>query len=584
MKTKILDCTIRDGGYLNNWDFSRELVKDTYRSVSKTGVDYIEIGFRSTAKYFDPARVGLWRFTPENLVNDIVSNVAGAPLALMVDYGKADIEDIPPAAESPVRLYRIASHKTRLVEAIDFANQVAAKGYETAIQLMGIVGYTAADFQQILTPLKESQLTYVYFADSYGSLLPQDIYKYCDILRAVDKPLGFHPHNNMQLAFSNSLAAIAAEIDIVDGTVFGMGRGAGNLPLETLIAYFQKTIDENRYNMLPVLDLIQRWYLELKARFSWGYNLPYMISGVYEVHPNYAKALTDSGEFTIDEIQSVLQLIQCMNPVGFDKNIVPQIVQTGFVGRQSDTGHAEEDDRAPVIPIKPDYTDRYQGSDFLILANGSSLATCRMDIQRFIEQYQPVVIGSNYLGDLFVPHYHSFNNRRLFEQHVTSVHPDSGLLLCNGFEYDYIRRHTDRSYELIQHGAGPMAEFSLTDGIIGGDYRAIPILSIAAALAMGARRVFIAGMDGYKDFETFFNAGLGDSADDVNAGDKAGISSRSGTYREQMEWHNYVEASLKQINDYLVANEMNDLIIITPTTHRLYYESITNFISVGPQV
>ncbi len=580
MKTKILDCTIRDGGYLNNWDFSRELVKDTYRSVSKTGVDYIEIGFRSTKKYFDPVKVGLWRFTPEELVKEIVSNVADTPVSLMVDYGKADIDDIPPADESAVRLYRIATHKTKILEAIDFANQVTAKGYETAIQMMGIVGFTDSDFKRVLTPLKDSQLTFVYFADSYGSLLPQDIQKFIDILRVVEKPLGFHPHNNMQLAFSNSLAAIAGEIEIVDGTVFGMGRGAGNLPLETMIAYLQKTVDENRYNVLPVLDLIQRWYLDLNAQHPWGYNLPYMISGVYEVHPNYAKALTDSGEFSIEEIQSVLQLIQRMNPVGFDKNIVPQIVQTGFVGSQPESSLAEGENRSAVIPSTPDYVDRYLGSDFLILANGSSLVTYQNEIKKFIKKYQPVVIGSNFLGDLFIPHYHSFNNHRLFEKHVASVHHDSKLLICNSFDHDYIRTHTNRSYELIQHGVEPAAEFSLSGGIIGGNYRAIPVLSIATARAMGAKRIFIAGMDGYKDFETFFSAGLTESNGTDNSDDQIRLSNRSGTYQEQMEWHNYVEASLKQINDYLVANDMNDLIIITPTTHRLYYESITNFINM----
>ncbi len=580
MKTKILDCTIRDGGYLNNWEFSRELVKDTYRSVSKTGVDYIELGFRSTEKYFDPKQVGLWRFTPEKLVDEIVSNVAGAPLSLMVDFGKVDLQDIPPAAESAVKLYRIATHKIKILEAIEFSNQVVAKGYEVAIQLMGIVGFTDSDFKRILTPLKKSQLTYVYFADSYGSLLPEDIQKYIDILRVVEKPLGFHPHNNMQLAFSNSLAAIASDIDIVDGTVFGMGRGAGNLPLETIIAYLQKTVDENRYNVLPVLDLIQRWYLDLMTQHPWGYNLPYMISGVYEVHPNYAKALTDSEEFSIEEIQSVLQLIQRMNPVGFDKNIVPQIVQTGFVGSQPGSSLPEAENRPMTTPTIPDYRDRYPGRDFLILANGSSLVTYQKGIEQFINQYEPIVIGSNYLGDLFIPDYHSFNNRQLFEKHIASVHADSKLLVCNSFDHDYIRDCTNRPYDLIQHQAQSTTEFGIADGIISGNYQAISVLSIGLALAMGAARVFIAGMDGYKDFETFFSTGLTESGGVDNFSDNIGLSNRSGTYQEQMKWHNYVEASLKQINDYLVANDMNDLIIITPTTHRLYYESITDFITM----
>ena len=100
MKTKILDCTIRDGGYLNNWDFDEILVKDLYRSVSKSGTDYIEIGFRSSDKYFNSSEVGIWRFTPENIVEEIIKNNAGSKISLMVDFGKVDLSDIPDAALS----------------------------------------------------------------------------------------------------------------------------------------------------------------------------------------------------------------------------------------------------------------------------------------------------------------------------------------------------------------------------------------------------------------------------------------------------------------------------------------------------
>lgn len=580
MKTKILDCTIRDGGYLNNWDFSRELVKDTYRSVSKTGVDYIEIGFRSTEKYFDPTKVGLWRFTPEELVKEIVSNVAGVPVSLMIDFGKAEIGDILPAQESAVKLYRIATHKTEILEAVAFANQVAEKGYKTAIQLMGIVGFSNLDFERILPPLQDSLLSYVYFADSYGSLLPQDIEKYILILRDTDKALGFHPHNNMQLAFSNTLAAIHSRIDIVDGTVFGMGRGAGNLPLETLIAYCQKTVDENKYNVLPILDLINRYFIDMIAKHPWGYNLPYMISGVYEVHPNYAKTLTDAGEYTINDIQDVLQLIHHLNPVGFDKDIVHQIVQTGFISKhQYNIEHVKNGADTPVTIEKPVYLNRHTNRDFLILANGSSLAMYRDAINRFIAEYDPIIIGSNYLGNLFTPHYHSFNNRRLFDKHVDKVHPDSKLLLYYRFQHDYIRQYTLSDYELIQQINNNKDDFGITDGIIQNDYKAISVLSIAVAIVMGAKRVFIAGMDGYKDLDTFLTKGLPVKNTGKTVGDpKPLISDRSGTYPEQMEWHNYVEMTLRQINDYLISRDMNDLIIITPTTHKLYYESIENFL------
>jgi 4-hydroxy 2-oxovalerate aldolase len=582
VKAKILDCTIRDGGYLNNWDFSIDLVKDLYRSVSKSGVDYIEIGFRSTNKYFDPKDVGIWRFTPEELVNNIVGNIAGVPISLMIDFEKADLSDIPLAVDSKVFLYRIAVHKDKLLNAIEFANNVVDMGYEVAIQIMGIVSYTENDFQKIMPSLTSSKLTYVYFADSYGSLLPKDIEKYINILRQTNKLLGFHPHNNMQLAFSNSLTAIDHGIDIVDGTVFGMGRGAGNMPLEALITYCQKSVDKNKYNALPIFDLINKYFLTLMEEHPWGYNLPYLVSGAYEVHPNYAKNLTKKDEYTIEDISSVLQVINHLNLTGFNENIIPQIIQTGFIGEQNTL--QENNIESVNIPSKsPKYINRFENRDFLILANGPSLVTYHNSINKFIELIDPIIIGSNYLGDLYVPDYHTFNNRSLFKKYIDKVSPESHLMLCNRFDHNFIRKHTALDYEHIQYGTENESIFNIENGIMSYNISAISILSIALAVAMGARQIFIAGMDGYKDFETFFAKGLS-IKEIIDTESHDDLSNRSGTYHEQMRWHNYLEKLLKQINNYLISCDLNDLIIITPTTHKLYYEGIDNFLKPEKKV
>ncbi|GAG51802.1 unnamed protein product, partial [marine sediment metagenome] len=213
----------------------------------------------------------------------------------------------------------------------------------------------------------------------------------------LDKSIGFHAHNNLQLAFANTLEAIRDGIDITDGTVFGMGRGAGNLPLETLITYFEKAIGGTKYNVLPILELIDKYFLYLSKEFKWGYNLPHMISGIYEVHPNYATDLIESGDYNIEDIQSVLQLINKMNPIGFDKNIIAQIVQTGFVGHEgldAETISEPGDVEAGQIyqSAEATYKDRHKGRDFLILANGPSLVSYKDKIDQFIELYDPIVV------------------------------------------------------------------------------------------------------------------------------------------------------------------------------------------------
>lgn len=181
----------------------------------------------------------------------------------MVDFGMVDIEDIPDQRNSIVSMYRAAVHKDKVLSAIELCNAIADKGYTASIQLMGIVNYTEDDFNQIFKSLKESRIAYVYFADSYGSLLPSDIKSIFNRLSITGKKIGFHAHNNLQLGFANTLEAIKNGVDIVDGTVYGIGRGAGNLPIEILLSHLEKNSVKNTYNSFPVLDIIDRYMLDI---------------------------------------------------------------------------------------------------------------------------------------------------------------------------------------------------------------------------------------------------------------------------------------------------------------------------------
>jgi 4-hydroxy 2-oxovalerate aldolase len=479
---------------------------------------------------------------------------------------------------SKVSLYRVAVHKDKVLDAIKLANAIAEKGYKVAIQLMGIVGYTDEDFKKVLGPLKQSNVNYVYFADSYGSLLPSDIKRHISMLRKTGKLIGFHPHNNLQLGFANALEAIRCGVDIVDGTVFGIGRGSGNLPIETLITYFEKAVDNTRYNVLPVLELIDEYFISLSQEVKWGYNLPYMISGIYGVHPNYARALIESGGYSIDDVKSVLQLVNKMNPIGFDEKVIPKIKRTGFVADQDFEIKAEVG-RGNYPVGKVAYQNRHKGRDFLILANGASLVSFRDKLNQFIEKHDPVIIGSNYLGGMFVPHYHSFNNEKRLAEHVGDVHPDSKLLLGSSLSKEFVAKHTGRVFELIQNSCDAGSKFNIKDGVIVNDCRSIAVLSVAVAIVMGAKQIFIAGMDGYKDVETFLTEGIQSSSSRSKKKEAIKISARSGEYKEQMEWHAAIDGLLKQINEYLVSKGLNDLIIITPTTHKSFYESVDAFLN-----
>ncbi len=216
-RIEILDCTIRDGGYVNNWSFSKDLVRESYRALSKSGVNWVELGFRGSERYFDPQKYGLWRFTKDDVVNEVTRNINGAKIAVMGDYGKIDAEDFVVARESPVHLVRIAVHKDKVANAVNLLEKIKEKGYQTSLQCMGYSTYTSAEKRELLSILKSTGIDYVYVADSYGSVFPFQIPGLFEPLLAVGGfKVGFHPHNNIQMAFANTLEAIRVGVHIID--------------------------------------------------------------------------------------------------------------------------------------------------------------------------------------------------------------------------------------------------------------------------------------------------------------------------------------------------------------------------------
>lgn len=567
-KFEILDCTIRDGGYLNNWNFDEKMVRDVYYGIAKSGVDIIEIGFRDRP---NKERTGVWCSTPESIINKLFNGISGAAIALMVDLGKFDLQDIPLSSESLVKIYRVACHKDKVFDAIDVCKTLAKKGYKISIQLMGIDGYTDKEISDLIDPLKQSVINYVYFADSYGSLFPQDIKRYIEALRLTGKKIGFHAHNSLQFAFANTLEAIKNGVDIVDGTIYGMGRGAGNLPLEALIIYLEHTMNNNKYNVLPILDLIDRYFIGLHNELKWGYSLPYMLSGTFQVHPDYAKSLIDYHEYKVDDIVKALEVIKSLGPIGFKNELLEKVINSGFIGslsKEEDSNHdfKEVDDLLNKYPVK--YVNRHRDRDFLILANGPSLKEYKDDVDGFIRQYDPVIMGANYLGGLFKPHYHAFSNKRRFINYIDSVGKDSNLLISSNFEEDFISQYTGRNYEWLVHFNRVSSCFGINEGVITSNCRTVAILLIAAAIVMGAKRIFVAGLDGYKSKDNFLS-------NNVHFYDE---SEEAENFRILMEKHNWNETMLNSIDQYLLAHSKEGIHIITPTTHKYFYTSLHNWI------
>lgn len=567
---KILDCTIRDGGYVNDWHFDMKFVREAYRSLSKAGIDYVELGFRGTEKYFNRKEYGIWRFSEDALIREVSKGINGAKIAIMADYGKIEEGDFDCANNTAITLIRLAVHKDSVKDAINLLEKIKNKGYEVSLNVMGISSYTHFDIKNLISLLKASDVDYVYIADSYGSIFPNQIQSIIEsFLEIPNAMIGFHPHNNLQMAFANTLEAIRCGAHIIDSSMYGMGRGAGNLPTEIILAYFQK-IKPHRYNALPVLNCIDTFLMKIFEDNPWGYSLPFMLSGVFSTHPNYVKDLLDRKRYSMEDIWRVMELIKKKNPIGYSKQIIDDVIINGFIGdgvlRDIKVVGKESVDFNKQKVFVP-YIGRHRGKSFLILANGPTLKEYQIRIQAFIEKYNPIVIGANYLGNLIKPHYHAFTLPKRFLRFYDTVAPDSKILLGEYIPDPLVRTYLDRPYERIYYDDIVNKEFDIdTTGRISSNCRTVSVLLIAVSIVMGAEKIYVAGMDGYLSTDKEGHFLFYHDEDEYER-------------RELIiERHHWCAWHLGQINNYLLSKEKEDIHIITPTSYYNFYKGIGNYL------
>ena len=281
---KVLDCTVRDGGLINKWQFSDDFVRKVFCALSQSGVDYMEIGYKSSEKYFSREDNGAWKFCTEEDVKRIVGETdLTMKLSAMADIGRIDQEDIPLKEDSVLDMIRVACYVKEIDKGIRLAHACMDKGYEATINLMAVSKVLERDLDEALNDLSKSNVETVYIVDSFGAMYSEQLHflinKYLSALPG--KELGIHTHNNQQLAFANTIEAIIAGVNRIDATLYGMGRGAGNCPLELLLSFLKNP----KFDIRPLFEVIQELFIPLKAEVEWGYHIPYMITGILNEHP-----------------------------------------------------------------------------------------------------------------------------------------------------------------------------------------------------------------------------------------------------------------------------------------------------------
>jgi len=290
---KVMDCTVRDGGLMNKWQFSDDFVSAVYQGCVKAGIDYMEIGYKSSESAFSRDEVGPWKFCDDKDIRRIVGdNNTNMKLSAMADIGRIEPEDIPPAKDSLIDMQRVACYVHQVDKAVWLAEHCIDKGYEVTINLMAVSKVNEPELDQALVDLAKSRVPIIYVVDSFGSLYCESIEHLVKKYKAAlpGKELGIHAHNNMQLAMSNTVTSLINGATMLDATLLGMGRGAGNCPIEILIAFLKNP----KYRLLPLLDVIQNHVKPWQDKIDWGYHVPYLVTGALNEHPRSAMKWMDS--------------------------------------------------------------------------------------------------------------------------------------------------------------------------------------------------------------------------------------------------------------------------------------------------
>ena len=295
---RVVDATMRDGGLVNDFYFSDEFVRSLYLTNLKAGVDYMEFGYKASRNLFNEADFGKWKFCKEEDIRAIVGeNVSDMKIAVMADVGRCDFKtDFLPKSESVIDMVRVACYIHQIPAAIEMIEYFHELGYETTCNIMAISQANLNQVEEALEMLGNSSVDVIYLVDSYGSLYPENASElaktYLTAAEKSGKKVGFHAHNNQNLAFANTIETLSYGVSFLDATAQGMGRGAGNCAMELLLGFLKNP----KYNLYSLLTFIEKYMLPLKASgVTWGYDLQYMFTGQLNRHPREAMTFTAEG-------------------------------------------------------------------------------------------------------------------------------------------------------------------------------------------------------------------------------------------------------------------------------------------------
>lgn len=469
---KVLDCTLRDGGYCNQWEFGFQNAGRIVQGLLHANIDIVECGFLTERTTYRPD------VTKFNILEQIQSILpldrSGRSFVCMMNYGEFDVDHLPVYDGSSINGIRVAFHKRDRADAMEVCRKIQQKGYDVYIQPMVSQSYSREEFIDLIEQSNQIDPKAFYIVDSFGSMKRHELVRLFEITNQYLKSgicIGFHSHNNMQLAYSNAQTFVALDTDhqrIVDSSVFGMGRGAGNLNTELFVEHLNEVYGKH-YELKPLLRLIDEILNYFYQQNYWGYSLPNYLSAKHNAHPNYAGYLDDKKTLTIEDMESIFGMMDGQKKVSYDKAYAESLYLSYMDQSTAQNQHAEE------------LKHQISGKTVLLIAPGKNTELEKDKICEFARQTNVVSIGVNYRYPYLATDYIFVSNLRRFKNLEQELY--SKTIITSNIKADGVYLQTSygallNDVEYVQDNAGMML--------------------IQYLISMGASKIVLAGMDGYR--------------------------------------------------------------------------------------
>lgn len=479
-KIDVLDCTLRDGGYCNQWEFGYNNIRKIIDGLDRAGISISECGFLTQKVEYVP---GVTKFTSvDQMAEFLPKDRAGKLYVAMMNYGEYNLADLPVHDGSSIDGIRVAFHKKNWRDALKVCEEIKNKGYLSFIQPMVSLSYSDEEFLEMIRCVNEFEPYAFYIVDSFGEMRPSDLTRLFYLVEHNLKDsirIGFHSHNNMQLAYSNAVTLVNMHSPrelIIDSSVYGMGRGAGNLNTELFVEHLNND-GYGHYNLSPLLTIIDEILNTFHERNFWGYSLPNYISAKHHAHPNYAFYLDGKKTLTVESMDRIFDMLEPEKRGAYDKDYIEQI----YLEYMSQNSKSSADEASFAASLK--------GKKILLVAPGKSSTVEKERIASFAGTEDVVTVSINYEYPYTDVDYVFVSNMRRYRELPANVLgrtiATSNLEAQNTFlQVGY--KELLSNVESVKDNAGLMA--------------------IKFFMHCGVEEIYLAGLDGY-DHENEKNYG-----------------------------------------------------------------------------